>query len=132
MTTPTTARAVLAGGCFWGMQDLIRKVPGVISTRVGYSGGDVPNATYRRHGNHAGDIRDPGQRHHAQRARIRYRRCQPGNRGRADRCLHDRLLNPEQLADRRAHAQQPSWDSRWSGGSAGTSPGPIHVEPEFR
>jgi peptide-methionine (S)-S-oxide reductase len=53
MTTATTARAVLAGGCFWGMQDLIRKMPGVISTRVGYSGGDVPNATYRHHGNHA-------------------------------------------------------------------------------
>jgi peptide-methionine (S)-S-oxide reductase len=46
-------RAVLAGGCFWGMQDLIRKMPGVISTRVGYSGGDVPNATYRSHGTHA-------------------------------------------------------------------------------
>mgnify|MGYP000207760493 FL=1 len=46
-------RAVLAGGCFWGMQDLIRKLPGVISTRVGYSGGDVPNATYRNHGSHA-------------------------------------------------------------------------------
>jgi peptide-methionine (S)-S-oxide reductase len=46
-------RAVLAGGCFWGMQDLIRKLPGVISTRVGYSGGDVPNATYRKHGTHA-------------------------------------------------------------------------------
>ena len=46
-------RAVLAGGCFWGMQDLIRKRPGVISTRVGYSGGDVPNATYRNHGRHA-------------------------------------------------------------------------------
>ncbi len=46
-------RAVLAGGCFWGMQDLIRKLPGVISTRVGYSGGDVPNATYRNHGTHA-------------------------------------------------------------------------------
>ncbi len=46
-------RAVLAGGCFWGMQDLIRKMPGVISTRVGYSGGDVPNATYRNHGTHA-------------------------------------------------------------------------------
>jgi peptide-methionine (S)-S-oxide reductase len=45
--------AVLAGGCFWGMQDLIRKRPGVISTRVGYSGGDVPNATYRNHGTHA-------------------------------------------------------------------------------
>jgi peptide-methionine (S)-S-oxide reductase len=46
-------RAVLAGGCFWGMQDLIRRYRGVISTRVGYSGGEVPNATYRNHGNHA-------------------------------------------------------------------------------
>lgn len=46
-------RAVLAGGCFWGMQDLIRRMPGVISTRVGYSGGDVANATYRNHGTHA-------------------------------------------------------------------------------
>jgi len=49
----TQERSVLAGGCFWGMQDLIRKRPGVISTRVGYSGGDVPNATYRKHGTHA-------------------------------------------------------------------------------
>lgn len=48
-----TERAVLAGGCFWGMQDLIRKRPGVISTCVGYTGGDVPNATYRNHGTHA-------------------------------------------------------------------------------
>ena len=48
-----TERAVLAGGCFWGMQDLIRRYDGVISTRVGYSGGDTPNATYRRHGTHA-------------------------------------------------------------------------------
>lgn len=46
-------RAVLAGGCFWGMQDLIRRLPGVISTRVGYTGGEVANATYRNHGNHA-------------------------------------------------------------------------------
>ena len=49
-------RAVLAGGCFWGMQDLIRKMPGVISTRVGYTGGDVKNATYRNHGSHAEGI----------------------------------------------------------------------------
>ena len=57
-------RAVLAGGCFWGMQDLIRKMPGVLSTRVGYTGGDVPNATYRHHGTHAEGIEvifDPDQ-----------------------------------------------------------------------
>jgi methionine-S-sulfoxide reductase len=46
-------RAVLAGGCFWGMQDLLRRYPGVLATRVGYTGGDVPHATYRDHGNHA-------------------------------------------------------------------------------
>ena len=48
-----TETAILAGGCFWGMQDLIRKLPGVISSRVGYTGGDVANATYRNHGTHA-------------------------------------------------------------------------------
>ena len=60
----STERAVLAGGCFWGMQDLIRRYPGVISTRVGYTGGEVPNATYRNHGNHAEAIEivfDPAQ-----------------------------------------------------------------------
>ena len=51
-----TERAILAGGCFWGMEDLIRKMDGVISTRVGYTGGDVPNATYRNHGTHAEGI----------------------------------------------------------------------------
>ncbi len=61
--TDRAGRAVLAGGCFWGMQDLIRKLPGVIATRVGYTGGDVPNATYRNHGTHAEGIEiafDPG------------------------------------------------------------------------
>src|ERR1035441_7578866 len=48
-----TEKAILAGGCFWGMQDLIRRRAGVLATRVGYSGGDVANATYRNHGNHA-------------------------------------------------------------------------------
>jgi peptide-methionine (S)-S-oxide reductase len=63
-----TETAILAGGCFWGMQDLIRKMPGVLETRVGYSGGDVANATYRNHGTHAEAIEinfDP--------ARISYR-----------------------------------------------------------
>jgi len=60
----TQERAIFAGGCFWGMQDLIRKLPGVITTRVGYTGGDVPNATYRNHGTHAEGIEitfDPAQ-----------------------------------------------------------------------
>ena len=52
----TSERAVLAGGCFWGMQDLFRKLPGVTSTRVGYTGGNVPHATYRNHGTHAEGI----------------------------------------------------------------------------
>ena len=65
----TTERAVLAGGCFWGVQDLLRKYDGVIKTRVGYSGGNTPNATYRNHGTHAEAVEiifDP--------ARITYRR----------------------------------------------------------
>ncbi len=60
----STERAVLAGGCFWGMQDLLRRQPGVIATRVGYTGGDVPDATYRHHGTHAEAIEilfDPRQ-----------------------------------------------------------------------
>ena len=65
----TSERAVLAGGCFWGMQDLIRRSEGVISTRVGYTGGDVSHATYRNHGSHAEAIEiifDP--------ARVSYRK----------------------------------------------------------
>ena len=63
MTTKTET-AILAGGCFWGMQDLLRRYPGVLSTRVGYSGGDVANATYHNHGTHAEAIEivfDPSQ-----------------------------------------------------------------------
>jgi peptide-methionine (S)-S-oxide reductase len=60
----TAAKAILAGGCFWGMQDLIRKRPGVLTTRVGYTGGDVRDATYRNHGTHAESVEiiyDPEQ-----------------------------------------------------------------------
>ena len=51
-----TEKAILAGGCFWGVEELIRHRPGVIATVVGYTGGDVPNATYRNHGTHAEGI----------------------------------------------------------------------------
>jgi peptide-methionine (S)-S-oxide reductase len=51
--TMQSETAILAGGCFWGMEELLRRIPGVLSTRVGYTGGDVPNATYRNHGTHA-------------------------------------------------------------------------------
>jgi peptide-methionine (S)-S-oxide reductase len=60
----TTERAILAGGCFQGMQQLVQRLPGIVSTRVGYSGGTVKNATYRNHGTHAETIEitfDPGQ-----------------------------------------------------------------------
>ncbi|HEY8547947.1 MAG TPA: peptide-methionine (S)-S-oxide reductase MsrA [Acidimicrobiales bacterium] len=62
--TDATERAVLAGGCFWGVQELVRHLPGVVSTRVGYTGGDVPHATYRNHGTHAEAVEivfDPAQ-----------------------------------------------------------------------
>ena len=64
MMRDATETAILAGGCFWGMQELIRREPGVLSTRVGYTGGDTPNATYRDHGRHAEAIAvvfDPSQ-----------------------------------------------------------------------
>ena len=63
MTTQTET-AILAGGCFWGMQDLLRRQPGVLASRVGYTGGEVPHATYRNHGTHAEAIEivfDPRQ-----------------------------------------------------------------------
>lgn len=63
-STMQQEKAILAGGCFWGMQELMRKLPGVISTRVGYTGGEIPHATYRNHGNHAEAVEirfDPAQ-----------------------------------------------------------------------
>ncbi len=62
--TQATEKAILAGGCFWGVEELVRTRPGVLSTRVGYTGGEVPNATYRNHGNHAEALEitfDPSQ-----------------------------------------------------------------------
>jgi peptide-methionine (S)-S-oxide reductase len=64
VTTPTEERAILAGGCFWGLEELIRDMPGVFSTRVGYAGGQMANATYRNHGDHAEAVEidfDPSQ-----------------------------------------------------------------------
>ena len=69
----TEERAVLAGGCFWGMQDLIRKLPGVVSTRVGYTGGEIANATYRNHEGHAEAIEivfDPARTSYPRAARV--------------------------------------------------------------
>src|SRR5712675_1196210 len=97
-------RAVLAGGCFWGMQDLFRRYDGVVSTRVGYTGGDVPNATYRNHGSHAEAIEiifDPAKMSYRRR---RDRRCrcfgvvasQGGDRGFSSRrLLGSRARSPE-------------------------------------
>ncbi len=120
-------RAVLAGGCFWGMQDLIRRYDGVISTRVGYSGGEVANATYRNHGNHAEAIEiifDP--------ARISFRRLAgvllpdprpddaqpPGQRPRRRLSLGHLLHQPRAEAGRRGHHRRrerllASGPARW-------------------
>jgi peptide-methionine (S)-S-oxide reductase len=78
-------RAVLAGGCFWGVQDLIRRRDGVLSTRVGYTGGSVPNATYRNHGNHAEAIEilfDPARLSYRQLLEIFFQIHDPSTRKR--------------------------------------------------
>src|SRR5215470_6211106 len=87
----TTEKAILAGGCFWGMQDLIRKLPGVISTRVGYTGGDVPNATYRNHRGHAEAIEiifDPDKISYRDQLPVGH--LLPQRRAETDRRGHDR------------------------------------------
>ena len=96
----STERAVLAGGCFWGMQDLIRRLPGVISTRVGYTGGEVPNATYRNHGNHAEAIEiiyDPARTSYRDLLEFFFQIHDPSTRNRPDalcRSWMDRPADP--------------------------------------
>jgi len=101
-------RAVLAGGCFWGMQDLIRKLPGVEAARVGYTGGDVPNATYPNHGTHAEGLEilfDP--------ATISYRRIlelffqihDPTTRERQRNLPHENIDNEVRIKWATHHAQ---------------------------
>ncbi len=120
----STETAILAGGCFWGMQDLIRRLPGVVSTRVGYSGGDVANATYRNHGDHAEAIEivfDP--------QRIGYRRIlefffqihdpttrdrQGNDRGRSYRSAIY-VLTPEQEAEARRTIADVEASGLWPG-----------------
>ena len=105
-------KAILAGGCFWGMQELFRHQPGVVSTRVGYSGGDVPNATYRNHGTHAESIEvvyDPEKTDFRDAARVLlpgarpYDEEPPGQRHRHQLPLGDLLHQRRAEAGRRGH-----------------------------
>ena len=105
-------KAILAGGCFWGMQDLFRKQPGVLSTRVGYAGGDVPNATYRNHGTHAEAIEiifDPEQTSYRQVLELFFQIHDPttlepsGQRRRNELPLGDLLPRRRAAARRRGH-----------------------------
>ena len=103
----STERAVLAGGCFWGMQDLIRRFPGVISTRVGYTGGEVANATYRNHGNHAEAIEitfDPEVISYRKLLEFFFQIHDPSTRNRRERCWRE-LPVGDFFHDRRAKAR---------------------------
>ena len=124
-------RAVLAGGCFWGMQDLIRKMPGVLSTRVGYTGGDVRNATYRQHGTHAEGIEivfDPQAVSYRQLLELFFQIHDPTTRNRQgnDRGLSYRsaiyVTSPEQ----RRVAEETIDDVN----ASGLWPGPVVTEVE--
>ena len=99
-------RAILAGGCFWGMQDLIRRYHGVISTRVGYSGGDVPNATYRNHGTHAEAIEilfDPDELSYRQLLEFFFQIHDPTTRNRQGLAEYTQAMH-WLMERRRAHA----------------------------
>ena len=111
----TTERAVLAGGCFWGMQDLIRKMNGVVSTRVGYSGGDVPNATYRNHGTHAEAIEivfDPAKLSYRELLEFFFQIHDPTTRNRQGNDIGHELPLGDLLHQRRAEARRRGHDRR--------------------
>jgi methionine-S-sulfoxide reductase len=108
----TTEKAILAGGCFWGMQDLIRKFPGVVSTRVGYTGGDVANATYRNHKGHAEAIEinyDPAKTSYRDLLEFFFQIHDPSTRNRQGNDIGTSYrsaifyLNNDQKAHRRGH-----------------------------
>ena len=113
----TTERAVLAGGCFWGMQDLIRRQPGVISTRVGYTGGEVKNATYRNHDGHAEAIEiifDPAKISYRTMLEFFFQIHDPTTLNRQGNDRRHELPLGDLLHDRRAEARSPKTPSPMS------------------
>ncbi|MEL6646717.1 MAG: peptide-methionine (S)-S-oxide reductase MsrA [Pseudomonadota bacterium] len=125
------ARAVLAGGCFWGMEELMRKLPGVKSTRVGYTGGDVPNATYRNHGTHAEGLEviyDPEQISYRQLLEVFFQIHDPTtpNRQGNDRGMSYRSAIYYVDDDQKAVAEDTIADVN----ASGLWPGPVVTELE--
>ena len=128
--TEKTERAVLAGGCFWGMQDLIRKMAGVISTRVGYSGGDVRNATYRNHGTHAEAIEiifDPAQVSYRQLLEFFFQIHDPTTRNRQGNDIGMSYRSAIFYTEPRAGARSPS-DTIADVDASGLWPGKVVTE----
>lgn len=119
-----TEKAILAGGCFWGLQDLVRNHPGVIESRVGYTGGDVPNATYENHGTHAEGLEvifDPDKLSYAKLLEFFFQIHDPStlNRQGNDRGLSYRsgiyYLNDEQKATAQAVIDKVNSSGKWPG-----------------
>ena len=130
------SRAVLAGGCFWGMQDLIRRMPGVLSTRVGYTGGDVPNATYRNHGDHAEAIEilfDPAKLSYRQLLEFFFQIHDPSTRNRQGNDVGRSYRSAIFYHRRRTEARRARHDRRrrrlrpvaGQGGDGGRAGGPV-------
>jgi peptide-methionine (S)-S-oxide reductase len=134
MDTPhveTTETAILAGGCFWGMQDLIRRHPGVVRTRVGYTGGDVPNATYRNHGTHAEAIEiefDPAETSYRELLELFFQIHDPTTRNRQGNDVGTSYRSAIYYLDDRQHdvARETIADVD----ASGLWPGPVVTEVE--